>query len=158
MAVESAADLIAAAINRRPGLDEAGRAAVSWALKEKIRVYIDANLGDPELGPDSLQRTFRISRATLYRSFAAESGVAQYILKRRLELAFRRLRDAHRTTGSITSLAYSLGFSSPSVFTRAFKRRFGATPKEVRHLATRSAELPGEGAGDRLWERWLADF
>lgn len=156
LVVGNTVDLVAAAMNRSPELEEDGRRAVSWALAQKIRRYIERNLHDPALTPESIQRALRMSRAKLYRVFDVEGGVARYILQRRLERAYRVLLDPVRASQSITAIAYSLGFSSPSVFTRAFKRHFGMAPRDVRALRGEpDSHATPQKAGDRLWETWL---
>jgi AraC-like DNA-binding protein len=38
---------------------------------------------------------------------------------------------------SISAVAYEAGFGDLSYFNRTFRRRYGATPSDVRHGATR---------------------
>jgi AraC-like DNA-binding protein len=80
---------------------------------------------------------FGISRSTLYRSFEPLGGVSAYITERRLRYAFRRMTDPLREPLRVSQLAFDLGFSHPSAFTRAFKAFFGLSPKDIRALAVR---------------------
>jgi len=74
----------------------------------------------------------------LHRAFRAMVGESpkQYTLRLRLEQAATRLatRDA-----SVLEIALSAGFKSHEVFTRAFGRHFGVTPKAYRASALRDA-------------------
>ena len=67
--------------------------------------------------------------------FADEGGVATVIRERRLDAAYRRIAGSSGAPGSMTSIAYAIGFSSGSQFLRAFRARFGVTPSEVRNDA-----------------------
>jgi len=55
------------------------------------------------------------------------------VLDRRLDLARRRLRDPRFATRTISAIACDVGFGDLSYFNRAFRRRFHATPGDVRH-------------------------
>ena len=88
--------------------------------------YIDAHLGECELGERTIRAAFGCSRPTLYRLFQALGGVARYIRDRRLWLAHRHLQ---RNPGcSLTWLLYEVGFASERQFQRAFQARFGMSP------------------------------
>lgn len=106
--------------------------ASSSRMRKDILDYIDAHISDPELGPAMLERQFQISRAHLYRVFVGEGGIAKVIRDRRLDIAYRMLRDPSARQGKITDIALELGFSGHNQFTRTFNRRFGLTPSEAR--------------------------
>nr|WP_225737270.1 helix-turn-helix domain-containing protein [Dyella acidiphila] len=101
-------------------------------LRQTIVDFIARNLYLSELSPEFLCRRFNVSRAHLYRAFAADGGVAKVLRDMRLDAAYGELTDAGRATRSITEIAYSLGFSSASQLLRSFRTRFGITPKEAR--------------------------
>lgn len=113
---------------------------LSQVMRRRVIEFIDANLGDPKLDPALLMQRFRVSRAHLYRMFAADGGVAGVIRDRRLDGAYRMLMrpGAH----SITELAYGFGFSGSGQFLKAFKARFAMTPSDVRR------ERPASILGD----------
>lgn len=98
----------------------------------RILRCIEAQLDDPSLGCELLQKTFFVSRPTLYRMFQPLGGVSRYIRERRLLAARRRLRDEPQH--SITWLLYDLGFESERQFQRAFNARFGMSPTHWRGL------------------------
>lgn len=79
----------------------------------------------------------------LVRVFRRHTGVSPYRYHLRL-----RLRAAYRTVSrereDLTRLALRTGFCSHSHFTAAFRREFGAPPRELRGRAVRStAGTPG---------------
>jgi AraC-like DNA-binding protein len=121
----------------------------------QICQFIDANLAQPELGPDHLARQFNLSRAALYRIFAETDGVADYIRDRRLRHAFRRLTAEGRP--NVSAVGFSCGFGNVSSFIRAFRAKFGITPGEAIENAARrqsngfETALTREGSLLRSW-------
>jgi len=63
--------------------------------------------------------------------FRRQTGFSlhQYRTQLRLRLALERLPES---AGSLTSLAFELGFASHSHFTDTFRREFGVAPSAVR--------------------------
>lgn len=78
-----------------------------------------------------LTRGFRVSRAC---------SIGDYIEQRRMEAAKRLLMEGE----SVKTIAFTMGFSSPSSFTFAFRRAVGASPSTFRQRQGRvlSAPLP----------------
>jgi AraC-like DNA-binding protein len=56
-------------------------------------------------------------------------------MERRLEKAAALLRDPHWRACKIADIAAESGFSDLSYFNRAFRRRFGGTPSDIREAA-----------------------
>lgn len=106
--------------------------ALTQILRQRVIAFVDANLARADLDPALLMRRFSVSRAHLYRMFAAEGGVATVIRDRRLDAAYRKLTHPGSVACSITKIAHDLGFSSSSQFLRAFRARFHITPSDAR--------------------------
>lgn len=119
-------------------------------LVERARRIVAQNVARSEFNPDELGRVLSVSRSRLYRLFAAHGGVAHFIQEERLEEANRRLVDA-RNAAPINVLASEVGFLDHSTFSRAFKRKFGQSPSEVREraMATRLFGLTAPDAAVR---------
>jgi AraC-like DNA-binding protein len=130
IAIHQCAELILAAFARHDRLSGGGRAAARHALKEQIRRYIAANLHRGELAPEDILAAFGLPRATLYRMFESDGGLLTYIRQCRLSAAATELVDMPHM--AVAEIAYGLGFSSASDFTRAFRRSYGAAPQEFR--------------------------
>lgn len=81
-----------------------------------------------------LARAAGMSRAAFAARFKLLAGVAPlaYLATWRIRLAQRRLRDADQ---SIVEIASSLGYSSESAFSHAFKRITGIPPRTFRRRA-----------------------
>jgi AraC-like DNA-binding protein len=99
--------------------------------------YIDAHLGNPELGPDEIADAVNVSRASLYRLLAAEGGIRVVLLKRRLDEALRFMLEDNKDERSLKEIVKRCGFGGTSQFSRAFRARFGAPPSEYRALVRR---------------------
>lgn len=110
-----------------------GPAPSGHGLQLAARRYIDANLATP-LTPGTICRTLRCSRSTLYRVFAPLGGIAAYIRDRRLDAACALLCDGagpHR----LAEVAERVGFADTAGFARAFRKRFGLPPGQIRRRA-----------------------
>ncbi len=55
-----------------------------------------------------------------------------HVLERRLEKAVALLRDPRMRRRKIADIAAEAGFTDLSYFNRAFRRKYGATPSDIR--------------------------
>ena len=92
--------------------------------------YIDAHLGSPRLGPDGIADAAHLSRASLYRLFAAEGGIRAVLLKRRLDQAVRLMLADEKDEYSLKEIVKCCGLGGTSQFSRAFRARFGVPPRQ----------------------------
>ncbi|RQS07094.1 helix-turn-helix domain-containing protein [Burkholderia sp. Bp8998] len=129
----TAVELIVAAFSRHAGLAGNARAAVRAAIYGQVRRHVETNLHDPNLSPDSVLASLQLSRASVYRIFEHEGGLAAYIRNRRLRMAADELvRFPHM---EVQDVAAGLGFNDASSFTRAFRRAFDIAPRELHEYA-----------------------
>lgn len=70
----------------------AGGTTARAAMFGTARSYIEDNLHELDLSPESVLRASHLSRPTLYRLFEHEGGLATYIRNRRLREAADELR------------------------------------------------------------------
>jgi AraC-like DNA-binding protein len=123
--------------------------------------YIDAHLGNTELGPDEIADAVNLSRASLYRLMVSEGGIRAVLLKRRLDAALRLMLETDKDDRSLKEIVNRCGFSGKSQFSRAFRARFGVPPRQYRALLRRQdlgwqeARLTADGfEGDTfLWRQ-----
>ena len=96
-------------------------------LSNEILSYINANISK-ELSLDLLSERFFISKNHLNRIFKNATGVTvwEYIKLKRLILA----RNSILSGASAISACQSSGFNDYSAFYRAYKERFGVSPKQ----------------------------
>ena len=96
-----------------------------------FRAEVESRLSDSSLSVDDLASAMNLSRVQLYRKVKAISGSSPVELLRtaRLKRAYQLLL----TTGkSVSEVAYAVGFTAPSYFTKCFKEEYGMVPGEVR--------------------------
>ncbi|MBV6841362.1 transcriptional regulator TagK [Xanthomonas euvesicatoria] len=110
-----------------------------------LLAYIEQHIGEAELGTESLQHAFALSRASLYRLFQSRGGVASYIREQRLSTAHRYLQAYPDC--SLTWLLYEMGFASERQFQRAFQQRFGMPPMQWRRQCRAAPHLPAPRRG-----------
>lgn len=96
----------------------------------KLKTYILENLDNEQLSVEQIGQHFYISRTQLYRKTKALTNqtVSQIILHTRLEKAKELINQQEH---SISEIAYQTGFSSPSYFSRAFKKQYGKSPSDM---------------------------
>jgi len=90
---------------------------------------IGEHIGDPEFETHILADYLGMSRMNLYRKLKALTGQtpSQFICTIRLKRAMQLIK---KHSGNITEIAYEVGFSSSSYFTKCFKEEFGTAPSE----------------------------
>lgn len=104
--------------------------------RQSVIDYIEKNLTDPDLSVRSIAMALGCSSRTLHKLFEGESHtVARIIWERRLERSRSELSDPALAERSITEIAHHWGFSDSQHFSRAFKGRFGSTPRECRRIS-----------------------
>jgi len=98
---------------------------------DKVKLLISQNIGTDKVDVDHIAELLHTSRQTLYRKLKAENVSYQSLLEEvRYASAIKQLQDKDLSLGEI---AFSLGFSDLSAFSRAFKRWSGSTPKSFRN-------------------------
>ena len=152
---QATAQLRAACLNAQNDSASARRISTDQALFGAVRRDIDRRLQDPLLGPDDLCRRHRLSRSRLYRMFEPCGGVAAYIRQRRLHAAMAVLVDPTQNQRAIGAVGEALGFSSSADFSRAFRQRYGLSPRAARHYGARSPSVAEAASLDRRYEQWL---
>ncbi|MFF5468112.1 AraC family transcriptional regulator [Streptomyces achromogenes] len=104
------------------------------ALVLRIRAFIQANLGNPQLTPSTIAAAHHISVSYLHRLFQQEDEtVAAWIRSQRLERARRDLADPALRTMPVHAVAARWGYAHAADFSRVFRRAYGVSPKEYRH-------------------------
>jgi AraC-like DNA-binding protein len=103
------------------------------ALMTRIRCFIEDNLGDPELGPESVAAACHISVAYLHKLFRTEgTSVCRVIRERRLEQCRRDLVAPATCIKPVSAIGAQWGFVDAAHFSRVFKTTYGLSPREYR--------------------------
>ena len=115
------------------GADELAKEEISTPDKEfvsKIRNEIHRNISDNDFGVEQLGAAVDLSRVQLYRKVKALTGLSPVELIRATRVnRARKLIEGGAT--SVSEVAYQVGFTSPSYFTKCFKDQFGVSPMEL---------------------------
>lgn len=99
----------------------------------RVKRSIDAQLADPSLSVGSLAAELSVSVSHIHRVFKSEPLTpAQYIWERRLEACSRDLLEPRLAGKPVGEIAYGRGFNDAAHFSRAFRERFGCSPREWR--------------------------
>ncbi len=100
----------------------------------KVIDFIENNLSE-ELNLEKIARISCFSPFHFHRIFSSvmNETLNKFIQRVRIEKAAWILRDNPRTT--VADVCYTYGFSSPSVFSRCFRERFGISATEWRELS-----------------------
>lgn len=113
------------------------------AMGLQIRNAIEMRLRDPDLGRRALAEQFRISTRYLDDLFADEGmGVAEYVMKRRLEWARGALSDPSRDRYQIGEIARMSGFVSQAHFSRVFSVAYRCSPRDYRSMRGERRDQP----------------
>ncbi len=97
---------------------------------QRVSASIERHLGDERFTVESLARELGISRVHLHRRLTSLTGSSA-----RKTITTMRLRRGRelllRGAGSVSDIAYRVGFSSPSYFAKRFKDEFGLPPSAL---------------------------
>jgi len=99
------------------------------AFLNELNAEIEKHLSDDKFNVESLTDIFKISRSNFQRKLKAISGTSpgDYVRNYRLKRACTLLIESDYR---INEVAFLVGFSSASYFTKAFIKTFNMTPKE----------------------------
>ena len=95
----------------------------------QLRKIIQDNLSDNEFNVERIGDEIGLSRVQLYRKVKALTGYSpvEMLRKARLTRARHLLRTTEKT---VSEVAYAVGFSTPSYFSKCYKDEFGESPKK----------------------------
>jgi AraC-like DNA-binding protein len=106
---------------------------VKAARLQAILRTVEASLGDPQLNAERAGRQIGVSGRYVQQLMeGAGLSFSAYVRETRLDYAHRMLSDPLMANKRISDICYMAGFSELSHFNRAFRARFGQTPKDVR--------------------------
>ena len=97
----------------------------------RFKAVVEEKMNDSDLSVEDIGAEMNLSRVQLYRKVKALTGCSPVDLlrKARLSEASRLLTESDM---SVSEIAYKVGFTSPSYFTKCFKEEYGKVPGEAR--------------------------
>lgn len=97
---------------------------------KQLRKVIKSHIPDADYSVEDLGDEMGLSRVQLYRKVKALTGYSVIDLLRKARLA--KAKHLLETTDmNISEVAYEVGFTTPSYFTKRFKEEYGIKPGEV---------------------------
>ncbi|MCW5658899.1 MAG: helix-turn-helix domain-containing protein [Burkholderiaceae bacterium] len=142
-------DLCALAVGAtRDAAEIAAGRGLQAARLRAVKADIAQHLSDAALGPVPLAQRQGITPRYLHKLFEREgTTLSRYVLGLRLAAVHRMLSDPRHAALRIGTIAYDNGFNDLSTFNREFRRRFGATPSDVRQAIRRAIRSGSGGCG-----------
>jgi AraC-like DNA-binding protein len=140
IAVSHMHDLMAAVVSAtRGGRVIAEGRGIAAARLRAIMIDICARLSDGDLSVAEVAQRQRVSPRYVHKLFESEgSTFSSFVRDQRLARAHRLLSDPRLADRTIGAIAFDVGFGDLSYFNRTFRRRYGATPGEVRNSAVKA--------------------
>jgi AraC family transcriptional regulator, positive regulator of tynA and feaB len=125
--------VLAAVLAPLEGAHEASPSSIRRLHKQRIRSFVLDHLSDPELDVHAVSVAVKLSTRYVHRLFADEPmTLMKWLWSERLERCHRELSTALLRGRSIGEIAYGWGFSDLAHFSRAFRERFGLSPRSLR--------------------------
>lgn len=146
-------DLAALALGAtRDGTALATRRTLGAVRLASMKDDIAAHLSDGDLDLATVAARNRVSPRYLHKLFQ-DDGVtySAFVLSRRLARAYGLLSNPLHAHRPISAIAYDVGFNDLSYFNRTFRRRYDATPSDVREYAVRRSNEAHPRTGNRTF-------
>lgn len=134
-AAEHVCDLAALALHARgDGAEQARQRGLPAARLQRLKDDIARRIAAGQhVALDDTAARHGISPVYVQKLFARErTSFSAFVLATRLEHVRRRLRNPRFARLGISRIAYDAGFDNLSWFNRAFRRRYGTTPSDLR--------------------------
>jgi AraC-like DNA-binding protein len=133
-------DLIALTLGATRNAAETARGrGVRAARLRAIKSDILENLVRADLSVNEVAARHGISSRYVSMLFAGDqTSFSEFVLRSRLDWTHRMLCDPRYAERPISAIAFASGFGDLSYFNRVFRRRFGATPSDIREAARRT--------------------
>jgi CheY-like chemotaxis protein len=114
-----------------PDVDTLLTSDIESQFVNKVFGLLNKNISNSDYGLEELSSDLCMSYITTYRKIKSITGQppGEFIRHFRLKRASQLLRS---TTMSVTEVAMSVGFSTPSYFTRSFLKEYSMTPSDYR--------------------------
>jgi AraC-like DNA-binding protein len=132
-------DLLALTLGAtRDAAEQAKGRGLRAARLRAVKADVLKKLGRLDLSIDTIASAHGINPRQVQRLFELDGTTfTEFVLHERLALAYRLLCGPGQAARPISAVALEAGFGDLSYFNRSFRRRYGATPSEVRATSPR---------------------
>lgn len=96
---------------------------------KKLNEVVQSNLSNPDFSMDDMADGLNMSRSNFYRKIKGVLDLSpnDYLRLERLKRAAQLLKQGE---SRINEICYTVGFNSPSYFSKCFQKQFGVSPKD----------------------------
>ena len=117
----------------QPAPQEPAEPVANTLFISRFKEVVESRLNDSDVSVEDLASDMNLSRVQLYRKVKAVSGSTPIELLRtaRLNRGYQLLLTTEK---SVSQVAYEVGFTAPSYFTKCFKDEYGMLPGDVRRV------------------------
>ena len=148
-------DLLATMFGEGTGARPTDPATARRSLLLTVCAWIDRNLGEPGLDPETIARANHISMRHLHRLFHDQgTSVARWVRESRLDHCRRDLEDPALADRGVLAIARRWGFVDAPHFSKIFKAAYGVPPAQYRCAAGARGSRPA--AATSRTARWPA--
>ncbi len=104
--------------------------SMDQVFMEKVATELEDQIANPLFGVIELAYAMALSRSQLFRKIKAITDMTPNEFIRSFRL-YRALDMVRQKSGTITQIAYAVGFQNPSYFSKCFQEQFGKSPSEM---------------------------
>jgi signal transduction histidine kinase/ligand-binding sensor domain-containing protein/DNA-binding response OmpR family regulator len=103
----------------------------------KAKLVVENNISEPDLNVENFAREMALSRVQLHRKLKAlvDQSATQFVRTIRLNRAAELLT---KHSGTVSEIAYDVGFNTLPYFTKCFQEQFGVNPSEFNNQDRKS--------------------
>jgi AraC family transcriptional regulator, positive regulator of tynA and feaB len=99
----------------------------------RVKAIVERSLSDAKTTPATIAAELKLSQRYINQLLEAEgTSLSRYIWTRRLDCSEEQLRNSALRGRSVSQIAMDNGFNDLSHFSKAFRNRFGAPPRDYR--------------------------
>lgn len=104
--------------------------------RQRVKRFARQHLRDPQLSVPLIADRLELSPRQIHRLFANEPmSLMRWIWAERLNQCHRELTSNTSEQRPLSDIAYAWGFNDQAHFSRAYRQRFGLSPREARRKA-----------------------
>lgn len=99
-------------------------------LIQKLTKLVESKLSNTQFNMEELSAEVAMSRSSMYREIKKITGLSAGAFVKEIRLQKARQRLENNSVKTLSEIAGVVGFSTPSYFTKLYKKRFGKHPSE----------------------------
>jgi AraC-like DNA-binding protein len=112
-----------------PETDKIAYSSLDEQFLVKAKRIVEENMANPDFSIDTFSKLAGMSRSQLHRKTTALFNLSpsEFVRSLRLSRAAQRLKQK---SGTVSEIAFDVGFNNLSYFSRSFREQYGVLPSE----------------------------